>query len=90
MKKSTVRRAIKEVIEELSTSAGAGGYLTPFAFSKNKKKNNATKQSEKLGYRVVKTKKRPAPRQSTLRPWFSEARTTKVACLELIESCVGI
>ena len=59
MKKSTVRRAIKEVIEELSTSAGAGGYLTPFAFSKNKKKNNATKQSEKLGYRVVKTKKRP-------------------------------
>ena len=52
MKKSTVRRAIKEVIEELSTSAGAGGYLTPFAFSKNKKKNNATKQ-------VVKTKKRP-------------------------------
>jgi len=59
MKKSIVVKAVKEVIEELSTTAGVGGYLTPFAFSKNKKKNNATKQSEKLGYKVVKTKKRP-------------------------------
>ena len=59
MKKSVIVKAVKEVIEELSTSAGAGGYLTPFAFSKDNKKNNATKQAEKLGYKVVKTKKRP-------------------------------
>ena len=57
MKKSVIVKAVKEVIEELSVTSGAGGYLTPFAFSKDKKKNNATKQAEKLGYKVVKTKK---------------------------------
>ncbi len=59
MKKSTIRRAIKEVIEELSTSAAAGGYQTPFAFSKKKGDNRATKQAEKLGFKKVKNKKRP-------------------------------
>lgn len=59
MKKSVIIKAVKEVIEELNTTNAVGGYLTPYAFSKNKKKNKATKQAEKLGYKVVKTKKRP-------------------------------
>lgn len=59
MKRSKLIKAVKEVIEELSTTAGVAGYQTPFAFSKGNKKNRATKQAEKLGYKTVKQKKRP-------------------------------
>ena len=59
MKRSTIVKAVKEVIEELSTTAGVAGYMTPFAFSKGNKKNRATKQAEKLGFKTVKQKKRP-------------------------------
>jgi hypothetical protein len=59
MKKSVIRKAIKEVIEELSTTAGVAGYQTPYAFSKGNKKNRATKGAEKLGFKTVKKKKRP-------------------------------
>lgn len=59
MKRSIIVKAIKEVIEELSSTSGVAGYQTPFAFSKGNKKNRATKQAEKLGYKTVKTKKRP-------------------------------
>jgi hypothetical protein len=59
MKRSKLVKAVREVIEELSTTAGVAGYQTPFAFSKGNKKNRATKQAEKLGYKTVKQKKRP-------------------------------
>lgn len=59
MKRSALIKAVREVIEELSTTAGVAGYQTPFAFSKGNKKNRATKQAEKLGYKTVKQKKRP-------------------------------
>lgn len=71
MKVSQLRELIKEVLQELneisatnvggaSFSPGAGAqYATPHAFSKKGKKNNATKYAEKLGYKTVKTKKRP-------------------------------
>ena len=57
MKRSKLVKAVREVIEELSTTAGVAGYQTPFAFSKGNKKNRATKQAEKLGYKTVKQKK---------------------------------
>lgn len=59
MKRSALIKAVKEVIQEMSTTAGVAGYQTPFAFSKGNKKNRATKKMEKLGYKVVKQKKRP-------------------------------
>lgn len=59
MKRSALIKAVREVIEELSTTAGVAGYQTPYAFSKGNKKNRATKQAEKLGYKTVKQKKRP-------------------------------
>ena len=59
MKRSVLVKAVREVIEELSTTAGVAGYQTPYAFSKGNKKNRATKQAEKLGYKTVKQKKRP-------------------------------
>ncbi len=59
MKRSELVKAVREVIEELSTTAGVAGYQTPYAFSKGNKKNRATKQAEKLGYKTVKQKKRP-------------------------------
>ena len=59
MKRSKLVKAVREVIEELSTTAGVAGYQTPYAFSKGNKKNRATKQAEKLGYNTVKQKKRP-------------------------------
>ena len=59
MKRSQIVKAVREVLEEMSTTAGVGGYQTPYAFSKGNKKNRATKHAEKLGYKVVKQKKRP-------------------------------
>lgn len=59
MKRSKLVKVVREVIEEMSTTAGVAGYQTPFAFSKGNKKNRATKKMEKLGYKVVKQKKRP-------------------------------
>ena len=58
MKRSKLVKAVREVIEELSTTAGVAGYQTPYAFSKGNKKNRATKQAEKLGYKTVKQKKK--------------------------------
>ena len=67
MKVGKLREIIKEVLHELheisATSTGGPGqgaqYATPHAFSKGKQKNRATKYGEKLGYKVVKTKKKP-------------------------------
>lgn len=70
MKISQLREVIKEVLHELNeiSATGTGAsftpgtgaqYATPYAFSKKGKKNNATKYAEKLGYKTVKTKKRP-------------------------------
>jgi len=70
MKITQLRELVKEVMHELnemsttgtgaSFTPGSGAqYATPNAFSKKGKKNNATKYAEKLGYNVVKTKKRP-------------------------------
>ena len=71
MKISQLRELVKEVMHELNemSTTNVGGasftpgtgaqYATPNAFSKKGKKNNATKYAEKLGYKVVKTKKRP-------------------------------
>ena len=59
MKRSKLVQAVREVIEELSSTTGVAGYQTPYAFSKGNKKNRATKQAEKLGYKTVKQKKRP-------------------------------
>lgn len=70
MKISQLREVIKEVLHELNeiSATGTGAsftpgtgaqYATPYAFSNKSKKNNATKYAEKLGYKTVKTKKRP-------------------------------
>lgn len=76
MKKSKIRRAVKEVLEELSTTSGVGGYLSPYAFSKDGSKNKATKQAEKLGYKTVKKKKRPY--NSKMFDYLDENNTRKI------------
>ena len=61
MKRSEMIKAIQEVLEEISTTAGAGGYLTKYAFAKKGQgKNVATKTAEKLGYKTVERPKRPS------------------------------
>lgn len=68
MKRSQLRKLVKEVLDEISmTGTGASftpgtgaQYATPFAFSKNKNTDNkAVKFAEKIGYKKVKSKKRP-------------------------------
>ena len=70
MKVSQLRELVKEVMHELNemSTTGTGAsftpgtgaqYATPNAFSKGRGKNKATKYAEKLGYKVVKQKKRP-------------------------------
>ena len=70
MKLSQLKELIKEVLKELNelSATGTGAtftpgvgaqYATPYAFGKKNKKNKATKYGEKLGYKIVKQKKRP-------------------------------
>ena len=60
MKKSQLKQMIKEVLDEMSTNGGVGGYLTPKAFAKKGQgKNVATKTGEKLGFKTVAAKKYP-------------------------------
>ena len=51
--KEYIKTLVRELIDEESTSAGAGPYSTPFAFSKGKGQNNATKYALKLGYKLA-------------------------------------
>jgi hypothetical protein len=70
MKKSQIIELVKQIMQEQSATGGgvAGAsftpgvgmnYATPFAFSKKGVKNRATKHQEKMGWTVVKQKKRP-------------------------------
>lgn len=59
MNKKVIVQAVREVLEELSTTAGVGSYLSKYAFGKKGVKNRATKKMEKLGYKTIKRKKRP-------------------------------
>ena len=65
-----LKKLIKEVLLEIneisvtgtgaSFTPGTGAqYATPYAFTKGKAKNRATKYLEKLGFKTVKMKKRP-------------------------------
>jgi len=65
-----LKKLIKEVLLEIneisvtgtgaSFTPGTGAqYATPYAFTKGKAKNRATKYLEKLGFKAVKKKKRP-------------------------------
>ena len=61
MKRSEVIKAIREVLDEMSMSGDAGGYSTPFAFSKKGQgKNKGTLESEKLGFKTVQRPKHPS------------------------------
>lgn len=70
MKKSELTELVKKIMQEQSATGGgvAGAsftpgvgmnYATPVAFSKKGVKNRATKYQEKMGWTVVKQKKRP-------------------------------
>lgn len=56
--KKIIREAIKETIEEVSTSAAAGAYNTPHAFVGKSKKNKQfhLKNAEHAGYKLVRKK----------------------------------
>ena len=61
MKRSEIIKAIQEVLEEMSTSAGAGVYSTPFAFAKKGAGTNAaTKASARLGFKAAPRPKHPS------------------------------
>jgi len=58
---SEIVKAVQEVLQEMSASGDAGGYSTPFAFSKKGAgANTATKASAKLGFKTVSRPKRPS------------------------------
>lgn len=48
-----IRQAIAEVLDEENATSGGEAYSTPFAFSKGKGPNKATKYAEKLGFEIV-------------------------------------
>ena len=61
MKRSEIVEAVRQVLREMSVSGDAGGYSTPFAFSKKGAgANAATKASAKLGFKTVQRPKHPS------------------------------
>lgn len=61
MKRSEIVKAIREVLDEMSMSGDAGGYSTPFAFSKKGQgENSATKTMKKDGFKTVQRPKHPS------------------------------
>jgi hypothetical protein len=61
MKRSEILKAVHEVLGEMSTSGDAGGYSTPFAFSKKGQgANAATKATQKLGFKAAPRPKHPS------------------------------
>lgn len=87
MKISQLKELVKEVLQELNelSATGTGAtfspgkgaqYATPYAFSKKGRKNNATKYAEKLGYKVVKRKKRPS--NTKMFDYLNENNTGKI------------
>jgi hypothetical protein len=48
-----IRQAIAEILDEENATSGGEAYSTPFAFSKGKGPNKATKYAEKLGFKLV-------------------------------------
>jgi len=64
--KELIKEVLLEINEVSATGTGAtftpgvgAQYATPYAFTKGKAKNRATKYLEKLGFKAVKKKKRP-------------------------------
>ena len=70
--KELIRKIIEEELNEISTSAGAGAYLTPMAFRGNKQKNIAkmrnvaTQMGYKLSPRGEKELNRPADKMENI------------------------
>ena len=52
--KEYIKTLVRELLDEESTSSGAGPYSTPFSFSKGQGQNAATKYALKLGYKLAK------------------------------------
>jgi hypothetical protein len=52
--KSLIRQQVDEMTGTGAIGVGAGPIMTPFAFSKGKGKNKATKTAEKQGFKVTK------------------------------------
>jgi hypothetical protein len=53
--KEYIKSLVRKQLEEMSTTAGVGGYSTPFAFAPNKAlKNAATKYALKMGWKLAK------------------------------------
>lgn len=60
--KREFKKKLRELIDEQSTTGGAGGYMSPYAFNPNKKAQGASRNYYlKLGWRLVdKNKTRKA------------------------------
>jgi len=79
--KEYIKQLTREVLDEMSTTAGVPGYMTPFAFSKGKGKNAATKAAEKQGFKVTKGETE-MPADSKIRDykslWNKKKKRTKI------------
>lgn len=71
-----IRKIIEQELNEISTSAGAGAYSTPFAFSGNIAKNKAKKRgiATQLGYQLTSRGERELNTHADKMESLSEAK----------------
>lgn len=72
MKKSILKELIKTELGEISTSGGAGAYMTPFAF---KKKKTIRKSLQEASYRKFKGKISNTTHNSKIRKAIKEIKS---------------
>lgn len=74
--KELIRKMIQEELNEISTSAGAGAYLTPNAFQGNDPKNKARKKgiATQLGYTLSHRGEKELNRSADTMENISEAK----------------
>lgn len=83
--RSIIREMIKDVLSEISTSDGAGAYLTPMAFSGKSQSNKARRVNiaTQLGYMLTdrgkRDEERPADRLHEARMRYHEYKNDETA-----------
>lgn len=84
--KEYIKTLVRELLDEESTSADAGPYSTPMAFApKGQKRNAATKQAEKEGWKATKGMPKHSKMFDYKELWKNKKSSMNESLLDIID-----
>ena len=84
--KEYIKQLVHELLDEISTSGGAGAYSTPFTFSpKGQKKNAATSAAEDEGWKLASGMPKNSKVLDYKELWKGKKSSMNESLLEIIE-----